>query len=67
MVESWAICDEGWITRDTTQTYQQYKDWYWGRGKKFNPTKDDATQWARQTKDAGKKYMNHTKKQKDSY
>ena len=26
MVESWAICDEGWITRDTTQTYQQYKE-----------------------------------------
>ena len=30
IVESWSICDENWITRDTTMTYQQYKDWYWG-------------------------------------
>ena len=22
MVESWAICDENWITRDSTRTYQ---------------------------------------------
>ena len=26
IVESWSICDEDWIMRDTTQTYQQYKE-----------------------------------------
>lgn len=26
IVESWSICDEDWITRDTTCTYQEYKD-----------------------------------------
>lgn len=26
IVESWSICDENWITRDTTQTFQQYRD-----------------------------------------
>ena len=67
MVESWAICDEGWITRDTTQTYQQYKDWYWGLAKKFNPTKFDPTQWARVTKDAGMKYMIFTTKHHDGF
>ncbi|MGI6224359.1 MAG: alpha-L-fucosidase, partial [Prevotella sp.] len=36
IVESWSICDEDWITRDTTRTYQQYKDWYWGLCEKFN-------------------------------
>ena len=46
MVESWAICDEDWVTRDTTMTYQQYKDWYWGLADKFNPTKFDPAQWA---------------------
>lgn len=39
IVESWSICNEDWITRDTTQTYQQYKDWYWGQCNKFNPTR----------------------------
>ena len=24
IVESWSICDEDWITRDSTRTYQQY-------------------------------------------
>ena len=27
IVESWSIVDEDWITRDTTQTFQQYQDW----------------------------------------
>ena len=67
MVESWAICDEDWITRDTTQTYQQYKDWYWGLAKKFNPTKFDPTQWASVMKDAGMKYMIFTTKHHDGF
>ena len=31
IVESWSICDENWITRDTTKTYQEYTDWYNGQ------------------------------------
>lgn len=67
MVESWAICNEDWITRDTTQTYQQYKDWYWGLCKKFKPTKFNPEQWASVMKDAGMKYMIFTTKHHDGF
>ena len=67
MVESWAICNEDWITRDTTQTYQQYKDWYWGLTKKFNPVKINPEQWASVMKDAGMKYMIFTTKHHDGF
>ncbi len=67
IVESWSICDEDWITRDTTQTYQQYKDWYWGLAKQLNPTRFDPTQWARVMKDAGMKYMIFTTKHHDGF
>ena len=46
IVESWSICDEDWITRDTTRTYEQYKDWYFGLADEFRPTQFDPTQWA---------------------
>lgn len=67
IVESWAICNEDWITRDTTQTYQQYKDWYWGLCKKFKPTKFNPEQWASVMKDAGMKYMIFTTKHHDGF
>lgn len=67
IVESWSICDEDWITRDTTQTYQQYKDWYWGLARQFNPSRFDPTQWARVMKDAGMKYMIFTTKHHDGF
>lgn len=67
IVESWSICNEDWITRDTTQTYQQYKDWYWGLAKKFNPVKFDPEQWANAMKDAGMKYMIFTTKHHDGF
>ena len=40
IVESWSICDENWITRDTTMTYQQYMDWYFALADKFLPLLD---------------------------
>ncbi|NLI36827.1 MAG: alpha-L-fucosidase [Bacteroidales bacterium] len=67
IVESWSICNEDWITRDTTQTYQQYKDWYWGQCHKFKPTKFNPEQWAHVMKDAGMKYMIFTTKHHDGF
>ncbi len=67
MVESWAICDEDWVTRDTTMTYQQYKDWYWGLCEQFNPTRFNPDQWASVFKRAGMKYMIFTTKHHDGF
>ena len=67
IVESWSICDEGWITRDTTMTYQQYKDWYWGMADKLNPTDFNPEQWADVMQQAGMKYMIFTTKHHDGF
>ncbi len=67
IVESWSICDEDWITRDTTCTYQEYKDWYWGLCNAFNPTQFAPTQWAGIMQRAGMKYMIFTTKHHDGF
>lgn len=67
IVESWSICDEGWITRDTTMTYQQYKDWYWGMADKLNPMDFNPEQWADVMQQAGMKYMIFTTKHHDGF
>ncbi len=67
IVESWSICDEDWITRDTTMTYQQYKDWYWGLADVFRPVDFDPEQWARVAQEAGMKYMIFTTKHHDGF
>lgn len=67
IVESWSICDEDWITRDSTCTYQQYMDWYFGLANEFRPTKFDATQWASACADAGMRYMIFTTKHHDGF
>ncbi len=67
IVESWSICVEDWITRDTTQTYQQYRDWYFGLADQFNPTQFDPTQWASVARQAGMKYMIFTTKHHDGF
>ncbi|MBQ6377907.1 MAG: alpha-L-fucosidase [Prevotella sp.] len=67
MVESWAICDENWITRDSTRTYQQYMDWYFGLAEELRPMKFDPTQWATVCRDAGMKYMIFTTKHHDGF
>ncbi len=67
IVESWSICDEDWITRDTTMTYQQYKDWYWGHAEQFNPVDFDPEQWASVLHDAGMKYVIFTTKHHDGF
>ena len=67
IVESWSICDEDWITRDSTCTYQQYMDWYFGLADELRPTQFDATQWAQACQDAGMRYMIFTTKHHDGF
>ena len=67
IVESWSICDEAWITRDTTRTYQQYLDWYWGLADQFRPALFDPAQWAAACSDAGMRYMIFTTKHHDGF
>ena len=67
MVESWAICDENWITRDSTRTYQQYIDWYFGLADELKPTKFNPNQWAEVCSNAGMKYMIFTTKHHDGF
>lgn len=56
MIESWALCSEDWITRDSNQSYADFKNWYWGLKKDFNPVQFDPDQWAAAAKKAGMRY-----------
>src|SRR6478736_280325 len=58
IIESWNLCNEDWINRpDSNQSYDDYKKWYWGLKKDFNPIKFDPESWAKAGKDAGMKYV----------
>ena len=67
IVESWSIACENWITRDTTQTYEQYKQWYWGLCDTFRPTRFDPSQWAEACRRAGMRYVLFTTKHHDGF
>ena len=67
IVESWSICNEGWIERDTTQSFQQYQDWYFALADKFCPRQFDPRQWASVMSDAGMRYMIFTTKHHDGF
>jgi len=67
MIESWALCSEDWIERDSSMTYPQFKDWYWGLSEKFNPVNFNPEQWAKAGKDAGMRYMVFTTKHHDGF
>jgi Alpha-L-fucosidase len=67
IIESWQICSEPWIERDSTMTYDEYKQWYWGLKKDFNPVKFNPEQWAQAAKDAGMKYVVFTTKHHDGF
>jgi len=68
IIESWELCNESWIERpDSTVAYEDYKKWYWGLKKDFNPVKFNPDQWAKAGKDAGMKYMIFTTKHHDGF
>ncbi|MBO9618485.1 MAG: alpha-L-fucosidase [Niabella sp.] len=67
IVESWSICSEDWIGRDSTVAYPDYKKWYWGLKKDFNPVHFDPDQWAGAAKAAGMRYVVFTTKHHDGF
>ncbi|MDP4262394.1 MAG: alpha-L-fucosidase [Bacteroidota bacterium] len=67
IVESWSICSEDWIERDSTIAYDDYKKWYWGLAKDFNPVNFNPEQWANAAKDAGMRYVVFTTKHHDGF
>jgi len=67
IIESWSVCSEDWIERDSTISYDDYKKWYFGLNKDFNPVKFDPSIWAKAGKDAGMKYLVFTTKHHDGF
>ena len=67
IIESWSICSEDWIERDSTISYENYKKWYWDFSKQFNPTKFNPEQWSAAGKNAGMKYLVFTTKHHDGF
>lgn len=67
IIESWSICNEDWITRDTNSRYDDYKKWYWNLASEFNPQAFDPDQWAQAAAKAGMKYMVFTTKHHDGF
>ncbi|PRY11682.1 alpha-L-fucosidase [Pontibacter ummariensis] len=67
MIESWALCSEDWIERDSTVAYEDFKKWYWGLNKEFNPVNFNPEQWASAAKAAGMRYLVFTTKHHDGF
>lgn len=67
IIESWSLCSENWIDRDSTSSYDKYKDWYWGLKEDFNPVKFNPEQWALAAKNAGMRYVVFTTKHHDGF
>lgn len=67
IIESWSICNEQWITRDSNSVYHEYKDWYFGLNKSFNPVRFNPDEWASMAKGAGMKYLVFTTKHHDGF
>jgi alpha-L-fucosidase len=67
IVESWALCSEDWVERDSTMSYDDFKKWYWGLKKDFNPINFNPEQWAKAAKDAGMRYVVFTTKHHDGF
>ncbi len=67
IIESWSLCNEDWIERDSTSHYDDYKRWYWGLKNSFNPVKFNPDAWASAAKEAGMRYLVFTTKHHDGF
>lgn len=67
IIESWSICSEDWITRDSTSSYDDYKKWYFGLKDSLNPVKFNPQKWAEISKKAGMRYLVFTTKHHDGF
>ena len=67
IIESWNLCSEDWIERDSTISYSDYKKWYWGLAKSFNPVNFDPGSWAKAAAGAGMRYVVFTTKHHDGF
>ena len=67
IIESWALCSEDWIERDSTIAYEDFKKWYWGLKKEFNPVNFNPDQWAKAGRNAGMRYLVFTTKHHDGF
>jgi alpha-L-fucosidase len=67
IMESWNLCSESWIERDSTIAYEDYKKWYWGQMKNFNPVRFNPEEWAKTAKEAGMRYLVFTTKHHDGF
>ncbi len=67
ILESWTLCSEDWITRDSTSNYDDYKKWYWGLKDSLNPVKFNPDRWAEVSKKAGMRYLVFTTKHHDGF
>jgi alpha-L-fucosidase len=67
IMESWNLCSEEWIDRDSTIAYEDYKKWYWGQMEKFNPINFNPDGWAQVAKEAGMRYLVFTTKHHDGF
>jgi alpha-L-fucosidase len=67
IIESWNLCSEDWIERDSTIAYEDYKKWYWGLKEKFNPVNFNPDKWAKVAKEAGMRYLVFTTKHHDGF
>lgn len=67
IIESWSICSEPWISRDSTSSYDDYKKWYFGLKDSLNPVNFNPQKWAETSKKAGMKYLVFTTKHHDGF
>lgn len=72
IVESWSLVseDEDFENKprfERNMPYDEYKKWYFGFSKEFNPVKFDPEKWADIMDDAGMKYVVFTTKHHDGF
>ena len=67
IVESWPLCSEAWVERDSTVAYEDFKKQYWNYSQVFNPVKFNPEQWARTARQAGMRYVVFTTKHHDGF